>query len=121
MTYKTILFSLITGFFLFAATPSFAQNDPTKEEQAQELAKEKAAADELRLSDAKDLKKDTKAEAKITNANAKEAKRINKEASYAAKQAKRSARMEAKAQRNRTEADTQAKKAAKATKISNDN
>jgi hypothetical protein len=123
MNYKTILFSLVTGFFLLAATQSFAQNAPTKEQQkqTQEVAKERAKADELRLSDAKDLKKDTRADAKIAEENAKEAKRIDKEASYAAKQAKRAARMEAKAQRNRTEADSQAKKAAKATKRSNDN
>lgn len=123
MTYKIILPLLVTGLFLFAATPSFAQNEPTKEEEikAQEAAKEKVKADELRLSDAKDLKKDTKADAKIAEANAKEAKRIDKEASYAAKQAKRAARMEAKAQRNRTDADKQTKKAAKATRTSNDN
>jgi hypothetical protein len=123
MNYKINILALTTGFFLLAATSSFAQNAPTKEEQkkALELAKEKAVADEVRLSNAKDLKKDTKAEAKIAEANAKEAKRIDKEASYAAKQAKRSARMEEKAQRNRAEADKQARKAAKATKRSNDN
>ncbi|WP_242929058.1 hypothetical protein [Pontibacter vulgaris] len=123
MTYKFILLPLITGFFLFAATPSFAQNAPTKQEQtqAQEVAKEKAIRDKIRLHAAKDLKAETKADAKLAEANANEAKRIDKEASYAAKQAKRSAKMEAKAQRNRTDADDQAKKAAKAAKKSNEN
>ncbi|NDK55720.1 hypothetical protein [Pontibacter fetidus] len=123
MTYKFILLPLITGLFLFAATPSFAQNAPTKEEQkqAQEFDKEKAIRDELRLQATKDLKAQTKADAKRAEAKANEAKRIDKEASYAAKQAKRAARMEAKAQHNRIEADKQANKAAKAATKSNKN
>ncbi|WP_162426061.1 hypothetical protein [Pontibacter pudoricolor] len=118
MTYKTTLFSLITGFLLLAATQSFAQDAPTIEEQKkeQELAKEKKIRDEIRLQNVKDLKADTKANAKITGANAKEAKRADKEAAYAAKQAKRAAAMEAKAQRNRADADKQAIKSAKAIK-----
>jgi hypothetical protein len=123
MTYKNILFSLITGFLLLAATQSFAQNTPTIEEQKkeQELAKEKKIRDEIRLQNAKELKADTKANAKITEAKAKEAKRIDKEASYAAKQAKRAAAMEAKAQRNRADADKQAIKSAKANKKAGNN
>jgi hypothetical protein len=56
-----------------------------EQKQAQEIAKEKIIADQVRLSDARALESDTKADAKIAEANAKEAKRIDKEASYAAK------------------------------------
>lgn len=123
MTVKTTVFPLLTGLLLVTITPSYAQFAPAKTEQkqAKELAKEKAVADELRLSHADVLRKSTKADAKLTRKNAKEAKRIEKEAAYAAKQAKRAARMEAKAQRNRTDADRQAKKAVRATKKSNAN
>jgi hypothetical protein len=123
MTFKTILIHLLTGLLFVTITPSFAQHAPTKTEQkqAEELAKEKAVANELRLSDADALKASTKADAKLTRNKAKEAKRVEKEAANAAKQAKRAARMEAKAQRNRADADRQAKKAAKATKKSNAN
>lgn len=123
MTHKTTLFSLITGLLLLAATPIFAQNSPTKEEKgaSYETNKEKEIRDEIRLTDAKKLKAETKATARITEANAKEAKRIDEEATYAAKQAKRAARMEAKAQRNRAEADKQAIKSAKAIEKSDNN
>lgn len=123
MTFKIILIPLLAGLSLITITPSFAQHAPTKTEQkqAQELAKEKAVANELRLSDADALRTSTKADAKLTRNKAREAKRIEKEAAIAAKQAKRAARMEAKAQRNRADADRQAKRAAKAIKKSNAN
>ena len=113
MTFKIMLVPLLAGVLSVTVTPWLAQHAPTKTEQkqAQELAKEKAASNELRLSDADALRVSTKADAKSTRNEAKEA-------ANAAKQAKRAARMEAKAQGNRADADRQAKKAAKATKKS---
>ncbi|WP_299823069.1 hypothetical protein [uncultured Pontibacter sp.] len=121
MKNKFILYPLLTGLLVCIGTFSFAQSTEQKPKTEQQLLEEKEKADKTRLSDASDLRKETKADAKIAKANAKEARRIDKEAADAAKQAKRASKMEAKAQRNRADADKQSEKAAKASEKSGKN
>ncbi|AKQ46018.1 hypothetical protein TH63_10820 [Rufibacter radiotolerans] len=116
MKIRTLLFTLVAGFFCFFALPSFAQVTHNEVEMKLEKAsvEEKEKADKQRLEAAKDLKKSTSEEAKVAKENAKAAGRIQDDAENAAKQAKEASRLEAKAQRTRSNADKQAKKAAKA-------
>ncbi|WP_210463417.1 hypothetical protein [Rufibacter roseolus] len=114
MKAKLLLFTLLTaGLSLFSLQAS-AQSTQ------QDSMRQKALDDKRRLNELSEIRKETKAEAKIAKARAKEASRLEKDAANAAKEAKQAAKMERKAQRNRMKADKQARKAEKALEKTND-
>jgi hypothetical protein len=80
----------------------------------QETAKDQERKNSENLSKLRTEKRDTKAKAK-------EAQRIEAEANDAARESRSAYRKEKKAQKSRVQADKQAKKAAKARRISNGN
>ncbi|RNI31540.1 hypothetical protein [Rufibacter latericius] len=123
MKTKILLLTLFTVAFSFFTGQAWAQTTENQQElkTEQDSIKQRAQDDKKRLNALTDLKKDTKADAKVAKERSKEASRIEKEASDAAQEAKQAARLERKAQRNRMNADKQARKAEKAMEKTIDN
>ncbi|RDC66308.1 hypothetical protein [Adhaeribacter pallidiroseus] len=121
MKTKAVVLVVGMGALFFMSTKTFAQSDNSPETRVMASQVDKGEEDKSRLKDAKELKRSTKAEAKMAKATAKEASRIEDDASDAAKQARQAARREIIAQKSRNNADEQARKAAEATEKSNNN
>lgn len=112
--FLTIAFSAVSllTYNLYGQIGSSNSNDTTQ--TAREELKQHQAADKARMDDAKDARRDTRSDAKVTQ-------QVNKDAMNASRESKKAYRNEKQAQKSRKNADKQAKKAADAREKSDSN
>lgn len=111
--FLTIAFSAVSllTYSLYGQIGSSASNDTTQ--VTREELKQQKASDKARMDDAKDARKETRSDAKVTQ-------QVNRDAMNASRESKKAYRNEKQAQKSRKNADKQAKKASDA-RLKSDN